>query len=486
MMKKDKKRQLSEDEADGDTQIVKKNEKNAVEFLVYFLGLSFIFGLLFKLFKRREKTKSVCIVVLGDIGRSPRMQYHALSFAKEGYGLELIGYPGSPPLKLLKEHPNVKIYHLWNVPNFQNRLNRIVSYVLKVIWQSVNLLYILFFKCNSSFLLLQNPPAIPSIPICWFYCYATKVEYCIDWHNYAHTILALTLGNNHFLVNLATSIESYFGAKAKHNFCVTKAMQTDLHKNWNIQAKVLYDRPPEEFHPISIKEKHELFLELSKTYNAFQGNSKNNTVFTNQKMDGEIELLHNRPGLIVSSTSWTEDEDFSILLDSLQDYESQCNSHENLKLPNLICVITGKGLLKEFYKAIIDKKNWKYVKVITPWLKNEDYPKILASADLGVCLHKSTSGLDLPMKVVDMFGCGLPVCAYNFKCLNELVKHNVNSLVFSNAEELSNQIQSWFINFPDNFEQQQIISQFKNELSIFQQHRWHINWTSKVLPCFQC
>jgi len=37
---------------------------------------------------------SVQIVVLGDIGRSPRMQYHALSIAQHGGKVELVGFLG--------------------------------------------------------------------------------------------------------------------------------------------------------------------------------------------------------------------------------------------------------------------------------------------------------------------------------------------------------------------------------------------------------
>ena len=44
---------------------------------------------------RRGNAKRVCVVVLGDIGRSPRMQYHSLSLADAGYDVSLIGYAGS-------------------------------------------------------------------------------------------------------------------------------------------------------------------------------------------------------------------------------------------------------------------------------------------------------------------------------------------------------------------------------------------------------
>ena len=41
-----------------------------------------------------KQGRTVQIVVLGDIGRSPRMQYHALSIAKHGGRVFLIGYQG--------------------------------------------------------------------------------------------------------------------------------------------------------------------------------------------------------------------------------------------------------------------------------------------------------------------------------------------------------------------------------------------------------
>jgi beta-1,4-mannosyltransferase len=37
---------------------------------------------------------SVQVLVLGDIGRSPRMQYHAMSIAKHGGRVDVIGYQG--------------------------------------------------------------------------------------------------------------------------------------------------------------------------------------------------------------------------------------------------------------------------------------------------------------------------------------------------------------------------------------------------------
>lgn len=63
-----------------------------------FLSLSFSLGLLC-LPTRHVPTQDgkprVVVLVLGDIGRSPRMQYHSLSIARKGGLVDLVGYDGT-------------------------------------------------------------------------------------------------------------------------------------------------------------------------------------------------------------------------------------------------------------------------------------------------------------------------------------------------------------------------------------------------------
>ena len=66
----------------------------------------------------------VAIVVLGDLGRSPRMQYHALALADAGAYVDLIGYEGRPPDRAVLDHRD------WEMPEHRRakvRTQRVVN-----------------------------------------------------------------------------------------------------------------------------------------------------------------------------------------------------------------------------------------------------------------------------------------------------------------------------------------------------------------------
>lgn len=376
---------------------------------------------------------SVTILVLGDIGRSPRMQYHAASIAKHGGRVSLVGYIETDVLPELRASKFVRIIPLKPVPSRLRPASKLlfpfvapfkVLFQLWSIWDACG-----YLTKPTKWMLVQNPPSIPTLLIAQVLCFVRNTKLIIDWHNFGHSILALKLGQRHPLVKVAELYEQYVARCADAHFCVTNAMARVLKKSYGIDAMPLHDRPAKQFQPLSQSQRSEVLHRLEGTAHDAK----------------HIEHKHTR--LIVSSTSWTADEDFSILLDALVAYSATVSMDK--RFPRILAIITGKGPLKDYYLDQVAKlkaeKRLVNVNIKTAWLSTDDYAALLGAADLGVSLHTSSSGVDLPMKVVDMFGTGLPVVGYNkFEAWPELVQEGVNGLGFEKADELEALLEKLF------------------------------------------
>ncbi|KAE8133707.1 glycosyl transferases group 1-domain-containing protein [Aspergillus pseudotamarii] len=380
---------------------------------------------------------TVQILVLGDIGRSPRMQYHALSIAKGGGRVEIIGYHESEVHPDISSDPRISIVALPPHPACLQTSNKLLFLVfgpLKVLFQVACLWWSLAYRTRPvKWLLVQNPPSIPTLAVASLTCFLRQTNLIIDWHNFGYSILALKLGDGHPLVKLSKWYERFFGRYATAHLCVTTVMASVLKKEFLLEAPILplHDRPANHFRPILDDNVRQEFLSSLPAAASVRSLIKS----------GPLRVL-------VSSTSWTADEDFSLLIDALCRY-SELAATTMPELPQVLAIITGKGPQKEMYiKQIADLENagkLQKVTIRTAWLTTSDYAQLLASASLGVSLHTSSSGVDLPMKVVDMFGAGLPVVGWNrFEAWPELVTEGVNGRGFGSSDELVEELVDLF------------------------------------------
>ncbi|KAI6783433.1 Chitobiosyldiphosphodolichol beta-mannosyltransferase-like protein [Emericellopsis cladophorae] len=380
----------------------------------------------------KPEDEHIQILVLGDIGRSPRMQYHAISVAKHGIHVDLIGYKETARHPELIGKENVSLYALSPYPEWIAwGTLPLLSIPYKVIHQFCTLYYQMMYAAPAAqWIIIQNPPSIPTFHVAMFVAWVRGSKVIVDWHNYGHTLLSTTLLLRP-LVPIYRWYEKGFGRRLGNaNLAVTDAMCRQLKgPSFKVETPVvtLHDRPAAVFQPIT--DPKERFAVLSRI-----GETKKDAT---NIIDGTVRL-------IVSSTSWTADEDFGILLDALMAYAAPA-VHGTSTTDNpapILAIITGKGPQKQPYidtiKELESQGKLPGVRILTAWLSTRDYAALLACADLGVSLHKSSSGVDLPMKVVDMFGAGLPVAAYSaFESFGELIKEDVNGCGFETAPQLT-------------------------------------------------
>ncbi|KAH9252962.1 hypothetical protein BASA81_009118 [Batrachochytrium salamandrivorans] len=350
----------------------------------------------------------ITVVVLGDVGRSPRMQYHSLSLCQLG-AVRLVGLRGEPCIPEVEA--NCQICALEDVELFR-RLPYLLGAPLRALSLSLKLLGTLLSEDTDLFL-VQNPPAIPTLVVVCVAAWLSGAAIVVDWHNLGFKMFPQETSG---FARLTKQVERVVGSRmADLNLTVTVALKQWLQQEFILQPNtvcVLHDRPFGRFSALTSSFQQERFEDILQLVGvSYQDAFVNRTVL-----------------LAVTSTSWTEDEDFDMLLEACLAYKGK---------RKLYLVITGKGPLLAKYKPALARFPNSHCQLQSVWFSQQDYPKFLQVCQLGISMHTSTSGLDLPMKVIDMFGSGLPVLAKQFDCVQELVRPGENGILFSSATELA-------------------------------------------------
>jgi beta-1,4-mannosyltransferase len=181
--------------------------------------------------------REAVVLVLGDVGRSPRMQYHALSLASlPDVHVTLVGTAGEPCCPPVEQSNNITQLRLQPPQKKPSWLPFIFFGPFKVLRQILQLFSVLLTGVpRPSWILMQNPPSIPTLFVVWVVCRLRGSKMIIDWHNFGYSLLALKLGAAHPFVFVSRVYERLLGARADGNLCVTRAMQQWLQAEWGIR-----------------------------------------------------------------------------------------------------------------------------------------------------------------------------------------------------------------------------------------------------------
>jgi beta-1,4-mannosyltransferase len=364
------------------------------------------------------------------------MRYHAQALAANGVDVDLIGLEGTPLPRAITDDSRISVHRI-TPPTLRIRGGLTGStYVVAGLFDAVRVSFRLWRTLKQlrrpDLVLIQNPPAFPTLAVTWLSLRHRGVRFVVDWHNLGYTLLQLRLGQFHPAVRLARWFERRDARRVEANLCVSRGLAAFLESRFGVkQAQVLYDRPASAFVPVDRAERERF----------------------RQALFARLGIRASIVGFIVCPTSWTEDEDFDVAIDAVTELEERIRGWEagnsSRRFPELLILVTGDGARRAEFERRFAGLPARRIQLRARFLEPEDYPRVVGSADLGLCLHRSSSGLDIPMKIADLFGAGVPVCALDYgACLAERVRHGDNGLLFSTGRQLADVLLDLFETFP--------------------------------------
>lgn len=186
--------------------------------------------------------RHVVVLVLGDVGRSPRMQYHAMSLASHGVRVTLVGYTGERCIGAVEDSPRIDTSRRFDPPlsGAWGKSLKQRAYLLFAGLKAVMLLGRVMYELvlvagrrgvgaggalKPDAILVQNPPSLPGLACVYLACVLRRCQMVLDWHNLGFTMF--DRGPRHPLVWFTRRAEAFFGRRANINLTVSHAM-----RNW--------------------------------------------------------------------------------------------------------------------------------------------------------------------------------------------------------------------------------------------------------------
>jgi len=272
--------------------------------------------------------------------------------------------------------------------------------------------------------LVQNPPGFPALAVLELLG-RRGARRILDWHNTGGSLLALRRSRRRHLAGFYGWCERQLARLADEHWAVSAALAEKLA---GIRAVVVHDRPSRIFRAAATLARDDT------SHGATAGPLADRLAWWHRVLPHVPAPT--APCWVVAPSSWGPDEDTDAMLRVTETWRRNAANWGDA--PQVAIIATGRGPMQaEFARAAI-ALNGGPVTLHTAWVPAAEYPALLARADAGLCLHRSSSGVDLPMKLADFRGAGKKALVMDYgPVLTEVFRPEIDGWTFRNDTELA-------------------------------------------------
>lgn len=333
----------------------------------------------------------VVIATSGNLGRNFRLLRMAKAISSDSSSfVHLIGGENYGIPKELERATNVR---LWRLPlcNLAFPLNIIFGF-LNFIWRCASLLCYLAAIRDAHFVVCSTYDSLLDPILFYIVKSILRAKFVIDIAPYAYGCVSRS--------SIFSIIERRVPKLGDVRIVSTKAMQSMLRLQ-SLTSVLIRDAPGTQFKP----------RPLMRTQ--------------------VCELLGIDANAMIISIPVPE-----MTADRMSQFLSIAKSMDSITPGPVALAVFCGGKVKVGIEKACENQNFRHLRLYIFSMNSEIYWNILGVSDLGICFNGSLAGLDISPHLLELAASGIPILAFKFGCVSEVVKNGENGFLFRTDEDL--------------------------------------------------